>query len=324
MQSTLLNNNTATHCNVQCGKELHKFILPNSEYEDLSNQVRATFGFAPDQILFIKYIDDEGDMITISSDTELKFAIGLFDSGLLHLTICNKKGRSCKGANVERRKWDPAKVETNRQMWKAKMQANPELLQKKIEKLQSKVTAMKERQQWLEDKATKDFNPSIPHRIAHFQIKLQMLEPRLAHLQNLAGVKASPVSTTVEVVQPAPPADPADLFKQTKEQIKTKKEQMTALRTQVKDGTLQRTTATEKIFHLKEEIGQLREQLNANRQVIADMRQHKQSQGRGRGHVHKRRHEHEYRHAHGHEYRPRHGRGHGRGFGAKVTHKDTA
>jgi len=286
MQSTNVNNN-ATHCKVQCGNEFRRFLLPNSQYEDLANQIRALFGFGQDEILSLKYTDEEGDMVTISSDNELKFAIGLFAGGLLRLTICNKKGRNCKGAqfaNGERKKWE--RPEGQGQMWKAKwdakMQANPELLQSKIEKLQTKVAAMKDRKQWLENKATKDnFNPSIPHRIAHFQVKLQRLEPRLAHLQSLAGVKAAPVPATVDVAPSAPPAAPADLFRQTKDQIRAKKEQMFTLRTQVREGTLPRSDAAEKIFLLKEEIGQLREQLNANRHAMGET--HQKWQGRGRG-----------------------------------------
>jgi len=74
-------NITATHCKVHCGKEFRRFLLPSSQFEALSTQVRTLFGFTLDEPISIKYTDEEGDMVTISSDEELKFAIELFAGG---------------------------------------------------------------------------------------------------------------------------------------------------------------------------------------------------------------------------------------------------
>jgi hypothetical protein len=68
------NQASGIHCKVATRNEVRRFVLSNTDYESLINQVCQVFGFSKDSVV-IKYADDEGDFITVSSDEEVKFAI---------------------------------------------------------------------------------------------------------------------------------------------------------------------------------------------------------------------------------------------------------
>jgi len=317
MQTSNKINNT--HCKIQCGNEFRRFLLPSTRFLDLEAQIRNAFVFAPEKPLVIKYTDEEGDNVTISSDEELQFAIELFAGKLLRLTIvCHKnfkgphgpighapmvpgphgpfggphgpwghgphhhsgphghgpfggphgpQGHAWEANGQGTQKWE-CRGKRDGAFWKAKWDAkllsNPDMLKNKIEKLQKKQIKMRERLQWLEKKAATDFNPSLPHRMAHFQMKLARVESRLAHLQNLSTQdhqNPQPIPSGAEVQTPAAPSAPAEIspIKSLKEQIIEKKMKMGELREKVKEGTLPRKEAAEQIFILKEDIGKLRE-----------------------------------------------------------------
>jgi len=308
MQSTNnINMINATHCKVQCGNEFRRFLLPTSKYEDLAKQIRTLFGFDSIENLTLKYTDEEGDMVTISSDDELRFAIGLFAGSLLRLTICNSKNhcggpgawkRGCKkhwgDGPTERKPWED-KMESKwenrgaqwKQKWGAKLQANPQILQKKIDQFIGKQDNLSKRLQWLEGKAGNNPNPSFPHRIAHIQMKLKKIEMGLAHLRSLQaqGTDNQNIQPTVQqvAVQPSAPAhneyesyssSDDDSRKQRKREIWAKKAEIRTLREGVRTGTINRQDAALKIFTLKEEIGKLRE---AHREKMAACKKQKEA-----------------------------------------------
>jgi len=296
MQSTTMIN--ATHCKVQCGNEFRRFLLPTSKYEDLSKQIRTLFGFESLENLTIKYTDEEGDMVTISSDEELKFAIGLFAGGLLRLTICNPKNHGAwrKGCEkhwdtTEKKPWEnkESKWENKSAMWKqkweAKLQANPQFLQKKIDQFTGKQDNLRKRLQWLENKATNNPNPSFPHRIAHIQMKLKRIERHLSHLQSLqtqgTGQNTQLPNPVAPPVQPSAPAfndsesSDDDSRKHRKQEIWAKKSEIRTQREGVRAGTINKQDAALKIFTLKEEIGKLRE---AHREKMAACKKRKEAE----------------------------------------------
>eukprot|EP01104_Vermistella_antarctica_P016404 TRINITY_DN5573_c0_g1_i1.p1 TRINITY_DN5573_c0_g1~~TRINITY_DN5573_c0_g1_i1.p1 ORF type:complete len:453 (+),score=75.26 TRINITY_DN5573_c0_g1_i1:58-1359(+) len=56
--------------------EIRRFNCSDPSFEQLTSQVRIAFGLPADELLpVVKYHDDEGDLVTISSDVELKDAI---------------------------------------------------------------------------------------------------------------------------------------------------------------------------------------------------------------------------------------------------------
>jgi hypothetical protein len=73
------------HCKVSTQDQIRRFFLASTEYNVLAEQISRLFGFAKDSIV-IKYVDDEGDKITISSTAELEFAIEI-SKATLRLTV---------------------------------------------------------------------------------------------------------------------------------------------------------------------------------------------------------------------------------------------
>jgi len=74
MQSVNVNN--GIHCKVATQDAVRRFFVKNTAYDVLLEQICTIFGFSKDSVA-VKYLDDEGDLVTISSDAELQFAIGL-------------------------------------------------------------------------------------------------------------------------------------------------------------------------------------------------------------------------------------------------------
>jgi len=56
-------------------------------YKDLESQIRESFKFGLEKNFVIRYVDDEGDSIIISSNPELVCATQVFGDKVLRLTI---------------------------------------------------------------------------------------------------------------------------------------------------------------------------------------------------------------------------------------------
>jgi len=263
------NNNNVTHCKVQCGNEFRRFLLPSSQYADLSRQIQKLFGFQDEDKFLLKYTDEEGDMVTISSDEELYFAITLFRGGLLRLTVETQK---CKRGERRCGKWENKEHcgEGFRTKWEEKLKNNPQLLEKKKAALQGKINSIREKKQFLE--AKNPGNPSVPHRIAHLQGRLQKLETFLNHLQTMSGNPQVPGSAPAPVIPEVPiqpPIEPKDIHTQ----IFEKKQQIQKVKESMRSGELQKPEAAEKILAIKEEIWALRDEKRAKMAAVKQARQ---------------------------------------------------
>jgi len=87
------------HCKVATQNEVRRFLLLSNEYNSMLNQVCQVFGFSKDSVV-IKYADDEGDFVTISSDEEVKFAIESA-KGVLRLRVDQKRPiKPCEASPV--------------------------------------------------------------------------------------------------------------------------------------------------------------------------------------------------------------------------------
>jgi len=87
---SIVQTTSGIHCKVATQNEVRRFVLSNTDYESLINQVCQVFGFSKDSVV-IKYADDEGDFITVSSDEEVKFAIENVKGGVLRLRVERKQ-----------------------------------------------------------------------------------------------------------------------------------------------------------------------------------------------------------------------------------------
>jgi len=93
-------NTEEIHFKVQYGDEYRRFKLENATFTDLVNRIKATFELSEEDPIALKYKDEEGDAITISTEAEFVFAAELFAGKVLRLSIdlpnsikCHQGGR---------------------------------------------------------------------------------------------------------------------------------------------------------------------------------------------------------------------------------------
>jgi hypothetical protein len=211
MQSTQMQQQQI-HIKVKCGEDFRRFLLLNSQYSELANQIRALFGIDQSEKLVIKYTDEEGDMVTVSSDEELKLAAAIFSGKLLKLNITSPA--LSHDGNTNHPEPEFANPQCGRGQWKAKweakMQSDPQLRARVTERLQGKVQKLKERKQFLENKNATHPHPSFPHRINFINMKLQKIEGKLNHINSLTQpTPSAPASQPILPVSPVVPVPSA-------------------------------------------------------------------------------------------------------------------
>lgn len=83
-----MQKSTGIHCKVICNDQIRRFQFFDTEFSSLKDQVKKLLGLNNEFVL--KYKDNEGDMITISSTEELTCAIDVsqkIDGGLIRLSV---------------------------------------------------------------------------------------------------------------------------------------------------------------------------------------------------------------------------------------------
>lgn len=83
-----MQKSTGIHCKVICNDQIRRFQFSGTEFSSLQDQIKKILGLNSEFVL--KYKDNEGDMITISSTEELACAIDISqktDGGLIRLTV---------------------------------------------------------------------------------------------------------------------------------------------------------------------------------------------------------------------------------------------
>jgi len=76
---------TGIHCKVACNNQFRRFLFVGTEFSSLYCQVKSLLNLNEKEFV-LKYKDNEGDMITISSDEELACALSLSNGSLLRLS----------------------------------------------------------------------------------------------------------------------------------------------------------------------------------------------------------------------------------------------
>ena len=65
---------------VKYGEDYRRFTFVGDSFDQLQKEVKAIFHIEAETLIVVKYIDEEGDKITLSSDEELKYAVTLLAS----------------------------------------------------------------------------------------------------------------------------------------------------------------------------------------------------------------------------------------------------
>jgi len=89
MQTTIITNDAGIHCKVFCNDQFRRFLFIGTEFCSLFSQVQQLLSLNKEFVL--KYKDNEGDLITISSNEELACALSNSEGSVLRLTATTDK-----------------------------------------------------------------------------------------------------------------------------------------------------------------------------------------------------------------------------------------
>jgi len=78
------------HIKATCENENRRFCISEAKFETLQQMISSIFSSQRGAEFIVKYKDDENDLVTISSDEELAFAVNLFPTDILRLVISPK------------------------------------------------------------------------------------------------------------------------------------------------------------------------------------------------------------------------------------------
>jgi len=229
------NNIQNVHCKIACDGELRRFLFTGTEFSSLSDQIRKILNLT-DKEFVLKYKDDEGDMITLSTTNELAFAIScLVPPQTLKLDVvikerveknacsmdkknaCSMDKKRCGGWE-ERRKWHMEK-KGNRRSRGGRCGGGVEARKQRIKQCIERLSAI----------------PPNEGKYEWRQQKMQCLNQKLAWLET---IKVEDVDNSPSCKKPR--RENATLTPEQKEQIELTKAKIRSLK--------------DTIFHLKTEI----------------------------------------------------------------------
>jgi len=81
---TINTNETGIHCKLSCNDQFRRFYFIGTEFSSLFSHIQKLLSLNNEFVL--KYKDNEGDLITISSNEELACALSYSEGGVLRLT----------------------------------------------------------------------------------------------------------------------------------------------------------------------------------------------------------------------------------------------
>jgi len=287
MQQYQQQSTAPIHCKVQNGDEYRRFLLNSSQYTVLLKQIKTIFNYDAEQVLVIRYKDDEGDLVTLSSDEELLFALEIFSGSVLRLSIHTEQQKErCGGPHSHGGErggrwgekgphhhwergcsrwgekhgahWAEKKCGKMGQKWMEKCLENPEFLVQKKLALQAKLDMMKHRKQCVEAKAQEHPDaPGFQYRLATITQKIQRMEAFLAKINEMETQPQNIATPVVASEMPTPEVfsteRPTDDWRELKAKVWALKQE---LRSANREGAPQ-----ERISDLKAQIHAIKETL---------------------------------------------------------------
>jgi len=193
------------HCKVECNKEIRRFLFNGTEFASLYEQIKHLFALQGEFVL--KYKDEEGDMVTVSTTEELTFAVScLVPSQALRLEVTLKGPSTPAPVEVKTdkkacKKWGAGAGQCgNRMEWKKqrmqgyleKLQAMPETdsnrewRSKKIDRLQTKMACLESAQQCQPGGGAGDCGQGWQGKAQnHMQMKQEAIAAKIAQLSSI-------------------------------------------------------------------------------------------------------------------------------------------
>lgn len=270
--------NQGIHCKVSFNGELRRFLFNGTEFGSLYQQIQGTMGLVNKEFV-LKYKDDEGDMITLSTSEELKFAIScLVPTSTLRLDVTvNEPYRTPtpstpvenpNGECQRRRKWDD-RGEKREMKWE---QRKEKCMEKRKERLDAKRQRIVEGIERLSNVPSNQGNPEWRQR------RLQTLQQKLNWIDsNKSGNLDEEIRPRHDKKQkydktPMTPEKKA-LIEEAKSKIRSQKEIVYQLHSEIRNRKSQwPEIPADKKDEVARAIMELKQQKKAAKQVLWELK----------------------------------------------------
>jgi hypothetical protein len=156
------------HIKATCENENRRFCIAEAKFDSLKKLITNLFPQANGIDFSVKYKDDENDLVTISSDDELMFAVNLFPTDILRIVVEFPKKADCAA---------PCK-------WQNKCDRRPD--EKRCDWLTTKREGVQAKLKALEG-ADFQAKPGLFYKQEHLKKKLQNIDNKIAWKQENAG-----------------------------------------------------------------------------------------------------------------------------------------
>jgi hypothetical protein len=183
------NNTSGIHCKVSCNDQFRRFLFNGTEFNSLYSKVQQVLDLNKEFVL--KYKDNEGDLISISSNEELFSAQNYSEGNVLRLTAVvntdpttvpkdamevtgHGHGR-CRGGKYRSRGgrgrgWEnkAQDEQNNSDFWKEKLVGKRDMLQNRLAELaqMKELTPEQQRKQMAMVKKLSNINNRLDHSVA--------------------------------------------------------------------------------------------------------------------------------------------------------------
>jgi len=282
-------NTTGIHCKVSCNEELRRFLFTGTEFSSLKDQMKVVLGLNDEEFV-LKYKDEEGDLITLSSNEELYFAISsAVDKGPLRLQAVvidpNTKlniGEKRPFEGCDRTQWKKKKWDERHERYHERNEKKHDKNDRKCEKRKKwegkrseKIEASK---QHLREAIEKFSQMPPPQGFDWRQKKIEHLTNKLAWLESFSLEGGSPKSKPPKWNALTP--EQKDQVEVLKAQIRSLKSPICELKAQIHSKKSEWPNAPEdrkfelsvEITKLKMEIKQLKEQIEPLKQQLSQIK----------------------------------------------------
>jgi len=274
MQTT--NNNNVIHCKVTLNDTIRRFEFQGTEFTQLKNQCGSLIGLTADGFV-LQYIDDESDLINLSSNEDLAIAVEV-SGGLVCLIATSGSSPVSGNTAGSRRKYCRKQYQGYGKGGKSDRIPREEKHKQKLELLKKFLAEMPP------DNA---LTPQQEKRKNHLRMKIQKVESRLSNWQEREKQRHSDKRKKWQKKehkkdrknskQYSPEVE--QQIKDLKAQINSlkpaarelrfqKKQKKTELENCLQNGSGDKEVILQEIVEIKEKIGQLNAQMKPMRDNI--------------------------------------------------------
>jgi len=279
MQTTTSNN--TIHCKVTFNDQIRRFEFKGTEFTQLKNHVSSLIGLPADGFV-LQYIDDESDVINLSSNEDFGIAVEV-SGGLIRLIATAGSVPPSTGNSGTRRHYCRKQYQGYGKGGKGERLSPKERHQKKLELLKKFLAEMPQ------DNA---LTPQQEKRKNHLRNKIQKTESRLSNWQEREKKRNSDKRRRWEKKELHQkdrkssnqfPPEVEQQIKDLKSQINSlkpaarelriqKKQKKSELETCLQAGTGDKEVILQEIVDIKEKLGQLNAQMKPIRDNIRTLK----------------------------------------------------